>query len=154
MFRFFICLSGIVLLSFGCRPTKPVPKVPEPEIKNPYLGKWENVQFKFFNVYSIENSLPSTRIDSSVFGKFNYTYNFVSNLNLELNFGDTQKVIQPFTIINDNTIAIRDITGKNKDYTVVLVNNQDLILENQEASTVTATVRYATKKREIWKRIP
>ncbi len=154
MMRYLLLVFSFSTFLFGCRPVKPVPKEPEPEVKNPYLGKWENIEYKFFNIYSLENSLPSNRIDSSNFGKYKYTYNFISNTSLELNYGDTQKVIQPFSIINDNTFAIRDISGRNIEYKVLFFNNQDLILENQEASQITATTRFAVKRREIWKRLP
>jgi hypothetical protein len=127
---------------------------PEPEVPNPYLGKWQNEEYKFFNTYSLDNNAPSNKIDSSNSGKYKYTYNFISNTALELNYGDTQKVTQPFNIINDKTISIRAITGVNTEYNVIRVNATELILENQEPSFVSASTKYISKKREIWKKLP
>jgi hypothetical protein len=148
-----VLVFAIVFLS--CRDRiKPIPVEPIPEVPNPYLGKWENVEFKLFNYYSLENGLSSNKIDSSFFGKYLYKYNFISNTELELNYGDTQKVIQPLSIINENTFSIKPISGQSKEYNVLRVSSNELILENLEPSFVTATTRFTVKKREIWKKIP
>jgi hypothetical protein len=120
---------------------------PMPEVPNPYLGKWENLEYKLFNYYSLENGVSSNKIDSSAFDKYTFKYNFISNTELELNYGDTQKVIQPFSIINDNTISIKAISGQSKEFTVLKVTANELRLENLEPSFVTPTTRYTVRKR-------
>jgi hypothetical protein len=151
----FTIILVLTIAFLACRERiKPIPKEVIPEVPNPYLGKWENIEFKLFNYYSLENGLTSNKIDSSTFGKYLYKYNFISNTELELNYGDTQKVIQPFSIINDNTISIKAISGQSKEYNVLRITSNELILENLEPSFVTPTTRYTVKKREIWKKIP
>jgi hypothetical protein len=138
----------------SCRPVKPIPIEPEPVVPNPYLGRWENIEYRFFNSYSLENGIATNRIDSSIFGKYEYKYNFISNTSLELNYGDTQKVTLPFTIINDKTISIKFISSISKEYNVLKVDGSNLILESQEPSVSLPTTRYTSKKREIWKKLP
>jgi hypothetical protein len=151
----FTVVLGLSIIFSGCRErVKLIPVEPIPEVPNPYLGKWENIEYKLFNYYSLENGVSSNKIDSSTFGKYLYKYNFISNTELELNYGDTQKVIQPFSIINGNTISIKAISGQSKEYNVLRITADELRLENLEPSFVTPTTRYTVKKREIWKKIP
>ncbi len=145
---------GFSLALSSCRPVKPIPMEPEPVVPNPYLGKWESIEYRFFNAYSLENGVATNRIDSSIFGKYDYKYNFTSNTSLELNYGDTQKVTLPFSIINDQTISVKFFISKSKEYTVVKVDGTYLILESPEPSVADATKKYTSKKREIWKKLP
>jgi hypothetical protein len=148
-------ILGLSIALSACRErVKLIPMEPMPEVPNPYLGKWENLEYKLFNYYSLENGVSSNKIDSSAFDKYTFKYNFISNTELELNYGDTQKVIQPFSIINDNTISIKAISGQSKEFTVLKVTANELRLENLEPSFVTPTTRYTVRKREIWKKIP
>jgi hypothetical protein len=148
-----LILSGLIL-GVACRETKVIEPETIPEVPNPYLGKWENVEYKVFKYYSLENGISSNKIDSSVLGKYDFEYQVISNTSIEFNYGDTQKLVQPFTIVNDKTISIKPIFGAAKEYSVLKVDNQNLLLESFDPSFNNGSTTYSAKRRELWKKKP